>query len=218
MKLVNKIRSHEWHLLLRWMLGLGIVLVAVWVYFDLAEDVLVREAFVWDSPIIMAIHQFSSPGLDSFMLAITQMGQWGAILIAIGASIYFAKHRDLLDSAAVLFSLGAGVTINALLKILFMRPRPALFIPLVNEPGFSFPSGHVTAAGAVFGFLAIMLWRRGKRLWAMLCASLVLLVAISRIYLGVHYPSDTLSALIFSFLWLLILFFVRDRYERQNLK
>ncbi len=218
MKLVSNIRSHEWQLLLRWMLGLGLVLLAVWVYFDLAEDVLIHKAVAWDSPIIMAIHQLGSPGLDSFMLAITQMGQWGAILTAIGAAIYFARHKDLLDSAAVLFSLGAGATINALLKILFVRPRPAFFIPLVNEPGFSFPSGHVTAAGAVFGFLAVILWRKGKRLWAVLCASLVLLVAISRIYLGVHYPSDTVSALIFSFLWLLILFFGRDRYERRNLK
>jgi undecaprenyl-diphosphatase len=188
----------------------------MWIYFDLAEDVWSHEGFAWDGPIIVAIHQFSNPALDKFMLALTQFGQLGAILVAIAAAVYFAKKRNWLDSMAVLFSLGGGVAINALLKILFVRSRPTLFIPLVNEPGFSFPSGHVTAAGAVYGFLAVVLWRRGKRLWAALCAGLVLAVAISRIYLGVHYPSDTLSAVIFSFLWLLILFFVRDRYEGRQ--
>jgi len=217
MKLLNKIRAQKWslHLLLRWMLGLGVVLVAMRIYFDLAEDVWAREGFAWDAPIIMAIHQFSSPALDKFMLAITQLGQWAAVLVAIGASIYFARCKNWLDSTAVLVSLAGASAINAALKILLLRPRPALFIPLVTETGFSFPSGHVTAAGAVFGFLAVVLWRRGRRLWAALCAGLVPAVAISRIYLGVHYPSDTLSALIFSFLWLLVLFFARDRYERQ---
>jgi undecaprenyl-diphosphatase len=218
MKIPHKTQSQKWplRLLLRWTLGLGVLLFTLWVYFDLAEDVLFHEGFAWDKPIIMAIHQFSSPASDQFMLAVTQMGQAGAILVAIAAGVYFAKKKNWLDSIAVLFSLAAGEAINTLLKIMLVRPRPTLFIPLVNESGFSFPSGHVTAAGAVFGFLAVVLWRKGKRLWAALCVALVLAVAISRIYLGVHYPSDTLSALIFSFLWLIILFFVRDRYQSQH--
>jgi undecaprenyl-diphosphatase len=102
-----------------------------------------------------------------------------------------------------------------MLKFLLTRPRPAFFPPLVVESGFSFPSGHVTASIAVFGFLAVLLWRGRRYGWAILLGALIPIVAISRIYLGVHYPSDTLGSIIFASLWLIVVFSVRDRYLHQ---
>ena len=98
------------------------------------------------------------------------------------------------------------------LKLLFARPRPALFPPLVVESGFSFPSGHVTTSVAVYGLLAVFLWRQGHRGWAIVAAAWVLVVAVSRIYLGVHYPSDTLGSITFASLWLWAVVAIRTRY------
>ena len=82
--------------------------------------------------------------------------------------------------------------------------------PLVVESDFSFPSGHVTASVAAYGFLAVLLWRSGHRFWTGFSVVWILLVAISRVYLGVHYLSDTVGAIAFASLWLLVVFVVRD--------
>jgi undecaprenyl-diphosphatase len=68
---------------------------------------------------------------------------------------------------------------------------------------------------AVYGFLAVLLWRQNHWGWAILSGAWVLVVALSRIYLGVHYPSDALGAMIFASLWLMVIFAVRDWYLRQ---
>jgi undecaprenyl-diphosphatase len=95
----------------------------------------------------------------------------------------------LLDTASILISLSGATALNTLLKFLLRRPRPSLFPPLVVESGFSFPSGHVTASVAVYGFLAVMLWREHRRGWAIFTAAWIPLVIFSRVYLGVHYPA-----------------------------
>jgi undecaprenyl-diphosphatase len=202
-------------LVFRWLLGLAVIAGLVAIFTDLAEDVWFREGFAWDAPIILAIHHFSNPVLDTVMRAVTQTGESGAIVIAAVLAIWFAWKRRVLDAASIIVSLSGGAAINTLLKILLSRPRPSLFPPLVVESGFSFPSGHVAASVAVYGFLAVLLWRHHHRGWAILSGSWVLLVAVSRIYLGVHYPSDALGAIIFASLWLVVVFAVRDRYLRQ---
>jgi len=90
-----------------------------------------------------------------------------------------------------------------------------LFAPLVVERGFSFPSGHVTASVAVYGFLAVLLWRNNRRAWAIFSAAWVFVVAASRVYLGVHYPSDVLGAMSLTSLWLMIVLAVHDWHLRQ---
>jgi undecaprenyl-diphosphatase len=200
---------------IRWLLGLSFILVLVGVFTDLAEDVWFREGFSWDAPIILAIHQAGSPFLDTVMRVITQAGEVGAIAVAVLSAVWFVWKNRRVDAFAIMVSLGGAIALNTLLKFLLARPRPALFPPLVTESGFSFPSGHVTASVAVYGFLAVLLWRSKHRFWALISSSLVLIVALSRIYLGVHYPSDTLGAMIFTSLWLMVVFVIRDWYMKK---
>ena len=203
-------------LVLRWLLGLAFISGLVAIFTDLVEDVWFREGFAWDMPIILAIHHLSRPALDTVMRIVTQTGESGAIAIAAILAIWFIWKRNHIDAASIVVSLSGGAALNTLLKILLRRPRPSLFPPLVVESGFSFPSGHVAASVAVYGFLAVLLWRQHQRGWAVLSGAWVLAVAISRIYLGVHYPSDTLGAIIFSSLWVMIVFAIRDWYIRQE--
>jgi membrane-associated phospholipid phosphatase len=213
-KSLNRLTTREWWLSLfsRWGIGLLAVLAIV-VFFELAEDVWEREIFAWDQPIITAIENLRSSGITAAMLVITEFGNLFAFAAAVFAGIYFARKKNQLDSWAIIVSLVGANAINALLKLFLVRPRPELIEPLATASGFSFPSGHVTTAGAVFGFLSVILWRAGRRGWAMVCALVVAAVAVSRVYLGVHYPSDTLAAVVFTILWLIVIFTVRDLYE-----
>jgi membrane-associated phospholipid phosphatase len=199
----------------RWLLGLVAVLGLLATFTELVEDVWFREGFSWDQPVILAIHRLSTPTLDAIMWGATQFGQAGAIAATILAAAWSFRKHKLVDAYAILISSGGAAALNTLLKVLLTRPRPALFPPLVVESSYSFPSGHVTAAVAVFGFLAVLLWRNGRYGWAIAAGAVVPLVALSRIYLGVHYPSDTLGSLTFASLWLIVVFCIRDRYLRK---
>ncbi len=203
-------------LALRWLAGLVVVLALGASFTELAEDVWFREGFVWDAPLILALHQLSQPWLDTAMRIITQTGEGGAIALALVLGGWFLWRRRRLDAATVVISFVGAAAINTVLKLLLARPRPALFPPLVAESGFSFPSGHVTAAVAVYGLLAVFLWWQRHRAWAIASGAWVLVVAVSRIYLGVHYPSDTLGSLTFATLWLLMVFAVRAWYARRG--
>ena len=199
-----------------WVLGLLFTLGLVVIFTDLAEDVWFKEGFSWDAPIILSIHQISRPWLDTAMRILTQAGETGAITVALLASLFFFRKHNTLDAVAIIISLMGASAMNTLWKTLLHRPRPNLFLPLVIEKGFSFPSGHVTASVAVYGFLAILLWRNRHYAWAIFSASWIFIVAFSRIYLGVHYPSDTLGAMVFTSLWLTVILFIRDRYSRTS--
>ena len=201
-------------LIVRWLIGLGLVLGLVLIFGEMAEEVWFREGFAWDAPIILAIHRLSNPFINAVMWLVTQTGEIGAGLVVLMAAIWFVRHQRGVDALSIVVSLGGAAALNAILKLIFARPRPSLFPPMVKVTGFSFPSGHVTAAVAVYGFLAVVLWREGRRGWAIFSGLWVILVAISRIYLGAHYPSDTLGAMVFTSLWLLVLYFVRDRYAQ----
>lgn len=216
MSSIKKIRqSHPAQWLSQYLLGLTIVAVSLFIFTKLAEDVWFKEGFSWDAPIILGIHSLSNPILDILMKLVTQTGNIGAIsLVSIMAGWFFWNRRQV-DAFSILGVFGGAVGINALLKLIFARPRPHLFPPLVVETDFSFPSGHVTAAVAVYGFLAFLLWQNRHRVWAVLSAMWVLVVAFSRIYLGVHYPSDTLAAMTFTSLWLIGVLHARIIFLRR---
>jgi len=199
-------------LFIHWLFGLGTVAVLVVVFAKLAEDVWFREGFSWDAPIILAIHQLGNPILDTFMRFVTQTGVTGAVIIAIILVGWFIRRHRKIEAIALLIAFGGAVTINSMLKLLFALPRPNLFPPLVVEDSFSFPSGHVTASVAVYGFLAVVLWQSKHYGGSLLSGAWILMVSISRIYLGVHYPSDTLAAIAFTSLWMIMVFFVKSRY------
>ena len=196
----------------RWLVGLAAMLGLLAAFTELAEDVFFREGFSWDKPIILAVHSHATPILDAVMWTVTQIGGIGAIVVTILAAAWFFRKQKSVDAYAILVSFCGAAALNTLLKLLLSRPRPSLFLPLVSASGFSFPSGHVTASVATFGFLAVSLWREKRFGWAIASSVLVPLVALSRIYLGVHYPSDTLGSLFFALLWLMVVFVIRDWY------
>lgn len=103
-------------------------------------------------------------------------------------------------------NLALAVLLNVVLKTLIQRPRPEGF-RLAVESGFSFPSGHSMAAMAFFGLIVWMVWhyeqdRRQRLLLTVAFSAVIVMIGISRIYLGVHYASDVLGGFCASIIWL----------------
>lgn len=105
---------------------------------------------------------------------------------------------------------------NLFLKSIFSRPRP-LDINLIKESGYSFPSGHAMVSTAFYGFLIYLIWQTNlkkeqKWLYSILLSVLVLLICITRVYLGVHYASDVLGGMLISIFYLVIFTSIVSKY------
>ncbi|HKS30706.1 MAG TPA: phosphatase PAP2 family protein [Pyrinomonadaceae bacterium] len=167
--------------------------------------------FAWDLVISNNIQSVSLPGTFTFMRFVSLFGdKWIPWMIAGVTMILFLVFGHRSEAAGLLLSTGGGQLLNSLLKRLIARPRPSselvdVFRPLTTQ---SFPSGHVTFYVCYFGFLfftAYALLPRGsltRRVALTVTALPVLLVGLSRVYLGEHWPSDTLGAYLSSSMWL----------------
>jgi undecaprenyl-diphosphatase len=124
--------------------------------------------------------------------------------------------------SAILFSaavVGGGL-LEVLLKIVFERPRPDLFSPLVRVTSYSFPSGHATLATAFYGGLAAVVFhvtrRRAARWSAVLAATLLAGgVCLSRVYLGVHWPTDVAAGALIGLFWIVVCATLTDVFVRR---
>ncbi|MGB9592762.1 MAG: phosphatase PAP2 family protein [Anaerolineae bacterium] len=194
--------TYDWKTLFRRVVGLSVAVIAAALFFELAGDVWLKEGFAWDVPIMVSVHRLSHPWLDRLMLCITQTGAAGIGVVLLAAFSFLWRRRHKLAALTMVLSVVGAAAMNAGLKLLFARPRPIVFPPITSETSYSFPSGHTLTSAAFYGLLAVFLWRWGRRGWALFSALWVLLVGFSRIYLGVHYPSDVLASLALGSLWL----------------
>jgi undecaprenyl-diphosphatase len=182
----------------------GALLVFAW----LANGALRGEAAAFDAAVRNAVHAWATPGLTFAMLCATQLGS-APFLIGAGALAVWRLAVAGRRRAAVLLAVAAlgGEALDQILKLCFHRPRPEAFFGLTVPPTYSFPSGHALTATCFYGVLAALLAARtrplaGKAgLWA-LAAALAALIGLSRVYLGVHYPSDVLAGYSAAVVWL----------------
>lgn len=155
-----------------------------------------------DTRYMLALHAEANPGLTRVMKALSLVGA-GAVAIPAGLAVFAAlwwwrgrRRAALLYLCAVL----SGWALNGLAKSFFRRARPDV-IPRLDAAGwYSFPSGHAMLAPLVFGLGSMLLLAEvrspmARLLGVALAGALVLGIAVSRVYLGVHYPSDVVAAL-----------------------
>lgn len=198
-----------------WVLSLVVVGGATSIFLWLAGEVLERETFPLDAPLLLLVHRLSTPWLDMLMIGISWIGSPGAFLVTPIAMVWLWRQRRLVAALTLVVStVGAGL-LNLWLKLFFARPRPSIFPPVIIDTSYSFPSGHTMGAVALYGFLAYMFWQQRRRVWALLAMLFVLLIALSRIYLGVHYPSDILGALAVSIIWLALVLMGYRHYQHR---
>lgn len=160
-----------------------------------------------DDSLRAALHQHSSPRLTQVMIAASLYGgptwlTWLGIVLAI-AFLARGWHRGAL--LVVITMAGAGL-LNTLLKQGFARVRPTAFFDYPLPVSHSFPSGHAFFAASFLGGLAVLVSGRVRNKvlrWAVWLGAiaLVLLIGVSRVYLGVHYPSDVLAGYAAATIW-----------------
>jgi undecaprenyl-diphosphatase len=168
---------------------------AILVYWGLGFGLVENGGFTWDAPLMLALHSLSRPWLDTLFYAITRTGDVLTAVPVLAMFIYLWRRSEKITAFLYVGSVIAFPLISVVIKNQFARPRQALFPPLVFEQTYSFPSGHTLTAVAVYGLAAVLLWQRGHRVLALISGMWVLLVALSRVYLGAHYPSDVLASL-----------------------
>ncbi|UCC63796.1 MAG: phosphatase PAP2 family protein [Anaerolineae bacterium] len=154
----------------------------------------------WGTEAIVWVQHFRTPALDSFFKALTFLGEEEFYLILMPL-IYWVVDKSL--GVRLVFAFLPGAYLTNWLKDLFFipRPDPARVARLVEETTYAFPSGHAQNSTALFGFLAVHICRWFT--WA-LATLLILGVALSRVYLGVHYPQDVVGGFVVGTIWLLL--------------
>ncbi len=188
--------------------GLSVSTICLYMFMGLSTDFIEKKEFQFDQNIIDAIRSYSSPAMDEFMLFITEMGSkfMLGLLLVISMIWLFVKHKDVWGMQFYFITVAGGGLFNLLLKNFFERERPNIN-RIMEADGFSFPSGHSMGSMTYYGFLGYLVLRSKRKplsklgLGILLCL-VILLIGISRIYLGVHYPSDVLAGFIAGSVWL----------------
>lgn len=190
--------------------GLALCIGAIYAFAEITESLLDHEIAAFDNAIAQPVIARRTPMLTAVLSKVTHLGDLIAYLVfmlATAVYFYFRRHNWILSLqiAAVLASTGA---INLILKNLIARERPP-GEHLVVVSMQSFPSGHSMSSIAFYGFLIYIAWNYLPRTWmkittTIVLSSLVLIIGMSRIYLGVHYPSDVAAGFTGGLCWLVV--------------
>lgn len=200
-------------------LGIGLCLYGI-----LAALAYRYAYFSWDLRLARLIQSIDFAGFDSLMTWTSAPGNgWAAWALTIVTSTALALLRLKLEGIICLISAGAGALLDRVMKIVIARPRPdqAVVQVLGDFKHESFPSGHVFFYVSFFGFLFFLTYVLLKRIplrrimLVMLVVPL-LLIGVSRVYLGAHWPSDVIGAYLAGGVWLLIMIELYRRLKAQT--
>jgi membrane-associated phospholipid phosphatase len=190
-------------------LAAGAALLFAW----LAEEVPEGDTGVFDEGVRSFVHQYASTALTSVMRALSLLGS-SIFLVALGvcvgiAFIYAGWRRGLLLLA---LTMAGAIALEVILKYSFQRTRPTPFFDTPLPNSYSFPSGHALFSFCFYGALAAIITNRMRRrasrliVWT-LAALLVVMIGISRVYLGVHHPSDVVAGYAVALVWVVAVAF-----------
>lgn len=187
----------------------------------LADEVLEAEFADFNRNVLLAIHHYSTPRLDTFALAITWLGSgFGVAILTFIFEAWLLRRKEAIDGWILLVTVVGGWILSASLKLVFQQPRPQVFPHLEPASFYSFPSGHSLISFTYWGFLAIWLILRNPRdlrRWGVgaLCVAIASLVALSRLYIGVHWPTDVVAGFAVAVIWLSCCFAGRHWFIRR---
>jgi undecaprenyl-diphosphatase len=171
------------------------VLLPLWLFVELADEVHEAEVFAFDEPILLFAREMARSGFDRTFLLFSALGyQYGVVPIDILLVLALAVRRRLPESIFAAAALGGSALLNIATKQFFARERPSLWESIAPESNYSFPSGHAMGSMTLALVLILLAWPTRWRWWVVAAmAVFVPMVGLSRVYLGVHYPSDILA-------------------------
>ena len=185
--------------------SLAVAALALFLFAWLGNEVLQGDTQHFDTAVRMWVHRFASPGMTSAMKAISLLGYDILIAELLIAFAVFAWLRWRRAAVWLAVAMAGSLALDMTLKYAYHRARPTAFFGVAPH-SYSFPSGHALCSFCFYGVLAGLLSARTKSLaWRLIiwtvAALLVIAIGISRIYLGVHYPSDVLAGYLAAAVW-----------------
>jgi cation-transporting P-type ATPase E len=182
-----------------------LILGSAWLFFGVLEDVISKDPLVVVDAIVHDLLQgLRTPAVDRLMVGITELGDAEVLVPVILVVLAWLVLRRLWQTALYwLAAVGVAELLVKLLKVALRRPRPGLFYGDIER--FSFPSSHATLSVVTYGFLAFLLARESgagpRKVIGLLATLMIVLIALSRLYLGAHWLSDVLGGLSFGAAW-----------------
>lgn len=156
--------------------------------------VITNQIKIIDDFIYNLVISIRNPFFDTFFVTITKLGNIKTVIITLLVLIIILPKKEKIQ---LLTGTTINIGINNIIKLILRRPRP-MHLRLVKQGGYSYPSGHTMISVAIYGFLIYIVNRKvvNKQLKYLLILLLLIIIAsigISRIYVGVHYPSDIIG-------------------------
>jgi undecaprenyl-diphosphatase len=223
-------RSREWADAEPWLLACMLAVAALLLVFGLiANQVMAGSTLGFDHAVILAFRTAGNPSdpigppwMQEAARDITALGSFSALgMLVLVVVVYLFFARKHAAAWLVLTAVLGGVALNTLLKVGFGRPRPDFIAPAARVFTASFPSGHAAISAVTYLTLAALLARTtdSRRLRIYFVATgmtLTLMVGVSRIYLGVHYPTDVLAGWCIGSAWALGCWAIMTRLQRTG--
>lgn len=171
-----------------------------------------------DNSVYQLIFSFRNQFLDTFFITITKLGNTSTVIITILIFLIFLskEERKILLTGTI-----STVSINSIIKKIIKRPRPD-HLRLIKQGGYSYPSGHTMISIAVYGFLLYLVYKKVKSkkvriILSTLLVFIIILIGMSRIYVGVHYPSDVIGGyLLATVIQILVIVFFQKLGGKSN--
>jgi len=186
------------------------VLLPLGVFAALADEVHELEALHFDAPLLWRMHGLHGPQLDAFVVFVTRLGyEWFLIPADIGLVLLLAARRRWRESVFAALALAGSALLNLGSKQFFQRDRPTLWESIAPESTYSFPSGHAMGSMTFACVIVLLAWSTRWR-WPVAAAAVTFTVSVSlsRVYLGVHYPSDIIAGWCAALAWVVSCFLI----------
>jgi undecaprenyl-diphosphatase len=175
-----------------------------------------------DQYLLQAIHAHNTPARTRLAFSLTFIGSPSALVpgVLIAAAVLWVR-RLRRDAVLLIVAIGGAALIDTILKLHFRRIRPNVPWALVREHSFSFPSGHSVGAVVLYGTITYLVWSHlhdiTQRAAVIACALLLIAgIGLSRVYIGVHYPTDVAAGYLVGLLWLLTLIGANEYVRREE--
>ena len=189
------------------------LLLPLWAFAELADEIHEQDTIPFDEPILQFAHSLAREGFDLFFVAISKIGYlYGVVPFDLALVLTLSLLRRFREATYAAIALGGSALLNIAAKQAFARDRPSLWESIAPEHNYSFPSGHAMGSATLACVLILLAWRTRWR-WPMAAsmAAFVVLVGLSRVYLGVHYPSDILAGWSVATAWAVAVYLVAFR-------
>ena len=196
-------------------------------FVELTEEVQGETIEVFDDRVTDYVTSFRTPELNNFFQFVTDLGDVYAYIVAttLAAIFFFFKLKNKKFILQLLGVLILSALANMALKEAFNRARPTIEHMVVVET-LSYPSGHAMSAMAFYGFLIYLVFQIKMNRWlrtflAVLFSALIFFIGLSRVYLGVHFPSDVVGGFIAGLIWIafcVVLFNIIDLLRQRKLR